>query len=220
MNQVIAYRSEFPDSISIRPLIEGRIALTPSFHSLSPLVQTELIRSMYENVTGILDCEFSYQMTQRLLTMTYDSGALSISVSPIWEVKRISQYLIFQRRSQDTLKTSKIHVTDGADINIIIEHPTYLEVFVELLLGSNSFPEDQKENNRNIFFPSQREIIIHNISNHEKLRIRNKKNGDVFHPSWKSREIKVVQFFREMNLPLHIRDNISLVTQGDQVKFV
>ncbi len=166
------YRTEFPDSISIRPLVEGKIALRPSFRSLSPLVQTELIRSVYEDVTGVLDCELSYQMTQKLLIMSSSSGFPSISLSPIWEVKKVDQYLIFQRRTQDTLETNKIHLTDGADTNIIVEHPSYLKVFVELLSRSSPFPEDQEQKDPRVFFSPEIEIIIHNISNHEYLRIR------------------------------------------------
>jgi len=61
--------------------------------------------------------------------------------------------------------------------------------------------------------PSSEEwdLILPHVPTGARLLLRHRQDGDRFHPSWRSGSIKLKDFLRGQNVPLHRRDEILLV---------
>ncbi|CAM9395243.1 unnamed protein product [Choristocarpus tenellus] len=63
----------------------------------------------------------------------------------------------------------------------------------------------------------QQSMRLYNVPHGTGIHIRKRRNGDVFQPAWRNRPIKVKDFLRGQGVPLHRRDEVALVCDGDQI---
>ena len=54
----------------------------------------------------------------------------------------------------------------------------------------------------------------------EALRVRNRVNGDIFHPSGMKGSKKLKEFFIDEKIPRRERDSIPLIVSGDTILWV
>jgi len=59
-------------------------------------------------------------------------------------------------------------------------------------------------------------MILFNISQDVHLQIRYRAPGDRFHPHWKRHPIKLKDFLRDQNIPLHQRDLVPIICRDNQ----
>jgi len=191
--------------------------------SCKPLLEkTEIIHKIVETVAGI---SLSAGTTNRLLELAIVNNDSEeermLSLPNGWSGRIIGEVLRIAHERMVDIETdahANFKTTDTAH-GFLVTHSTGSVLRMETGNISSSTSNEnavrEKASNKSIATDETIDICINLIQKETPhLCVRAPLPGDRFHPPWRERSVRLVDFLRAKHVPLHLRGDVRVLTAG------
>ena len=214
----------FDAPLSISPSSPQRYTLsvdpqTSAFARLPTMVQSEVLHSICDHLTG---ASTDFTQTQNLLRLSLEDLAASgvkskaLRLSDNWQAVKVGPVLRFERASlREAVNKNSSYDQDLTQIFLpsgtMLQHSADLSVEAKL---SQADQGGQVPLSRCVETPGPRRdyhLQLHGVSLQATVVVRHPRPGDSFQPSWRNSPLKLTDFLRGKDVPVHLRDEATLV---------